>query len=247
MRTAINVVIILIAAVGIGLVLRSMGSNEETSVGARSAPPLDPAGRDADSPAVVGNDSAHGGFEGNESAAGMSPGAGNDELAETGWMTEFELTQRDGTLVSSRDLRGQPYVVSFFFSTCPSVCKLQNEKLQQLQTEFQGEPVRLLAISVDPEVDTPEVLTEYAKRYKADEDQWLFFTGDMLNIRRVGAEMYGVAVDRKFHTEKFILVGADGKVIRYYRWTDPGQFKQLQDEIRSLIDAGDQEQEADSD
>ena len=52
------------------------------------------------------------------------------------WLTSFTLTERSGEQVSDDDLEGRPYVVSFFFSTCPSICVMQNQKIQQLQTEF---------------------------------------------------------------------------------------------------------------
>ncbi len=45
--------------------------------------------------------------------------------------------------------------------------------------------VRLVSISVDPERDTPEVLSRYAERYKADPDRWLFLTGKKGDIRRL--------------------------------------------------------------
>ena len=49
--------------------------------------------------------------------------------------------------------------------------------MQKLQDRLPKE-VRLVSFSVDPYNDTPEVLTEYAKRYNADPERWLFLTGD---------------------------------------------------------------------
>jgi protein SCO1/2 len=209
MRTAINVVVILLIAVGLGLYLRTRQSENPPLAGGEIDRPLGEAALPSDAAAPV--------------------------VRGEGWLTNFSLTERSGETLTSESLRGEPYVASFFFSTCPSVCKLQNEKMQQLQTEFAGEPVRLVAITVDPETDTPEVLREYAKRYKADPQQWLFLTGQLDYIRRVGAEMYSVPVDKQLHTERFILVGADGEIIDYYTWTDPGQFKKLKEDLRKLL------------
>jgi protein SCO1/2 len=150
-------------------------------------------------------------------------------------MSDFELTERSGETVSSKQLRGQPYVVSFFFTTCPSICIQQNQKLRELQQAFAGEPVKFVAISCDPDTDTPERLREYAARFDADPDQWLFLTGELGYIRDVGAEVFQIAVDEKFHAEKFILVDADGKVEGYYSWPERHQFKKLQERIREMI------------
>ena len=156
-------------------------------------------------------------------------------MAPEGWMTDFELTERSGESIGSDDLKGNPYVVSFFFSTCPSICVQQNQKVQELQREFAGTGVRFVSISVDPETDTPEVLQEYAARFGADAEQWLFMTGDLTYIRRVGGEVFRLAVDEKFHTEKFVLVHPSGSIVGYYSWPESKQFDKLKTDIRSLL------------
>ena len=154
------------------------------------------------------------------------------------WLTHFELTERSGEQVRSEDLRGQPYVVGFFFTLCPSICVNQNGKVQELQEKYRGKPVRFLSISCDPEMDRPKVLAEYAERFNADKDQWLFLTGDMDYITRVAGEMYMLAASRRFHAEKFVLVDGNGENYGFYSWADPVQFKALQKDIDKLIAAG---------
>jgi len=151
------------------------------------------------------------------------------------WLSRFELIERSGDTVKSEQLLGQPYVVSFFFSTCPSICVQQNQKLKELQSEFNGEGVKFVAISVDPETDTPEVLREYAARFGADPDQWLFMTRDLTYIRRVGGEIFRQPVDKKFHTERFVLVDPEGKIEGFYSWPEKAQFNKLQDKIRDMM------------
>tara|TARA_R110002049_G_scaffold2750_8_gene22300 strand:+ start:258582 stop:259268 length:687 start_codon:yes stop_codon:yes gene_type:complete len=151
------------------------------------------------------------------------------------WLSRFELLERSGEMVKSEDLIGKPYVVSFFFSTCPSICVQQNQKLKELQDEFEDKDVRFLAISVDPEHDRPEQLREYAARFGADEQQWLFLTGELPYIRRVGAEVFQLPVDKKFHTERFVLVDPEGKIEGMYSWPEEKQFEKLKENIREMI------------
>ncbi len=175
-----------------------------------------------------------------------SDNLGDDEE----WLTKFTLIERSGKRISSEELKGQPYVAGFFFTTCPSICVKQNGKVQQLQEKFKDQRVRFLSISCDPEVDRPPVLTQYAERFQADKDQWLFFTGDMPYIRRVGAELFSLGVMRQGHPEKFALMDAEGKMFGLYTWSDPAQWQALQRDIQKLIDAGgsipQEEQEVDS-
>lgn len=210
-RIFIHVIAIIAVGVGVGLIARSMRG---------------PSGNSHGEMATVGE----AGFSSGMQSAATSPG-------DAEWLSEFELTERSGKEVSSEDLEGRPYVVSFFFSTCPSTCVTQNQKLRQLQAEFEDQGVRFLSITVDPETDSPEVLSEYARRFGADEDQWLFLTGDLMYIRRVGAEVFRLPVDKRFHTEKFVLVDTQGKIAGYYEWTQPQQYEQLKDDIRDQLAA----------
>ncbi len=159
-------------------------------------------------------------------------------LSDEEWARSFDLIERSGKKVTSADLKGQPYVAGFFFSLCPTICVKQNEKVQQLQELFAGRPVRLVSISCDPEIDTPSKLTEYARRFKADEEQWLFLTGDMKQIERVGGEMFNLAVSRRFHAEKFVLVDGEGDIVGFYAWADPVEWQMLQSDIEALLQAG---------
>ncbi len=210
MRTAIHIALILMVGIGLGLAVRSVR---------RDAKPVEPV-------AVFTNDQPVDPDTVSEDEPSMAP---------EGWMTDFELTERQGNTVSSDDLIGQPYVVSFFYSTCPSICVQQNQMVQELQKEFQGDGVRFVSISVDPETDTPEAMREYAARFGADPEKWLFMTGDLTYIRRVGAEVFRLAVDQKFHTEKFVLVDAKGAIVGYYSWPEPKQFQKLKADIRNMI------------
>lgn len=220
MRTAIHLALILIVGIGLGLTLRRLKSS-----GPAAGPPPGET--------VYSNDDVRPGDE-------LDPGSiEKDEVTKpphgAEWLSRFELTERSGETVTSEQLLGQPYLVSFFFTTCPSSCVQQNQKLKQLQDEFEGDRVRFVAISCDPETDTPEALREYAARFGADQDQWLFLTGDLTYIRRVGAEVYSLPVNQKFHTDRFVLVDSEGKIEGYYSWPEPRQFDQLREKIRSML------------
>jgi protein SCO1 len=210
MRTFFHISLILLLGVGLGLAVRQVRS--------RTA---DPA------PAVVYSN------DGPLDADSVS----DDEpaMAPDGWMTDFVLTERSGESVSSDDLKGKPYVVSFFYSTCPSICIQQNQKVQELQKEFRGTDVHFVSISVDPETDTPEAMREYAARFDADPEKWLFLTGDLLYIRQVGSMVFRLPVDEKFHTEKFVLVDPKGEIVGFYTWPEPKQYAQLKSDIRALL------------
>lgn len=158
---------------------------------------------------------------------------------EPNWTRAFELMERSGAMVRSEELKGQPYVVCFFFSTCPGTCKRQSSEMRLLQGKFKGQPIRLVSISVDPEVDTPEVLAKYADSFNADPKQWLFLTGKLDDIIRVGTEMFFLpGVERRGHPDRFCLVDAQGELVGSYVWQDEEERELLVKHIEELLAVG---------
>jgi protein SCO1 len=151
-------------------------------------------------------------------------------------MEEFTLTERSGRSVSSEELDGYVYVASFFFASCPSSCRAQNEKMQQLQRAFEGHEVKFLSITCDPEHDTPTVLRQYADIFNADPDNWLFLTGDLEYTMQVGHQFFRVPLNKQAHTEKFVIVDRWGNIRGYYHWAKPDEFTAMQDLIEQLLE-----------
>lgn len=93
---------------------------------------------------------------------------------------DFTLTERSGKTVSRDDLKGKVWVASFVFTRCSGPCPQVTATMGRLQKELDllnNPDVRLVTFTVDPDKDTSNELKEYAARYQADPDRWLFLTG----------------------------------------------------------------------
>jgi protein SCO1 len=102
--------------------------------------------------------------------------------ADYGPAPAFTLTDQLGRTVSNSDMQGRVVLANFIFTSCTDICPLLSVQMQQIQERLQAEgllgtEVQLLSFTVDPTVDTPEVLRAYAERHKADPDAWRFLTG----------------------------------------------------------------------
>lgn len=150
-------------------------------------------------------------------------------------LTRFTLTDRSGKSFDSRSLEGQVYVVNFFFASCPSVCRMQNGAVADLQKEFGDSGVKFLSITCDPEKDTPEALAKYAQLFNARPEQWYFLTGDLTYIRRIGAEMYSLAVDKNTHSERLVAVDRQGKIRGAWHWNNPEQMVEMKAELKKML------------
>lgn len=107
-------------------------------------------------------------------------------------MPDFTLTSPDGQPVQLSSFRGQLVAVDFIYTRCPlpDVCPRLSANFARLQKRFGGK-MALLSITLDPQHDTPEVLAEYAGRWRADPHTWQFLTGSEDDIRKV-AGRFGV-------------------------------------------------------
>lgn len=107
-------------------------------------------------------------------------------------MPDFTLTDQNGRPVALSAFRGQLVAVDFIYTRCPlpDVCPRLSANFARLQNRFAGR-LALLSISLDPEYDTPAILTDYAHRWRADSATWHFLTGPPEDVRKVAGH-FGV-------------------------------------------------------
>ena len=169
-------------------------------------------------------------------------------LSVYGETPDFSLLERNGRRVGLPELRGKVWVANFIYTSCKDTCPLQSAEMARLQRDFVEQMhVRLVSISVDPVRDTPEVLSRYAERYKADPDRWLFLTGKKDNIRRLAQEGFHLiavqpgedghnnTIGPILHSSRFVLVDRQARVRGYYDSSDGAALQRLRRDVRELI------------
>ena len=156
--------------------------------------------------------------------------ASSPVLPAFGEVAPFRLTERSGRTVTNQDLQGKVWVADFIFTTCPGPCPLLSQKMELLEHALRKtDRVKLVSITVDPEVDTPAVLQKYAERYEADSDKWWFLTGSDIDIqalieksfrlpRSKNPDLDAPKFGRFMHSTRFVLVDGHG--------ADPGFLRQ---------------------
>ena len=138
---------------------------------------------------------------------------------------KFTFTGQNGKPFDSASLAGKVWVADFFFSSCPGMCLMLSNRMKEIHgATANGGDVRFVSFSTDPEVDTPEVLQNYAAALGAD-DRWSFLTGPRPEIFKLSingfklalADADGVNVKEKIiHSSKLVLVDRHGWIRGYY-------------------------------
>ena len=112
----------------------------------------------------------------------------SERLPTIGPAPAFELTADTGKRFALAQLRDKVVAVTFIYATCKDTCPLLTAKLVALQKRLGadfGPRVRFVAITVDPELDTPAVLRRYGEAHGANRRGWSFLTGTPSEVGRV--------------------------------------------------------------
>ena len=129
---------------------------------------------------------------------------------------DFTLTDQSGHKVGMADQRGKLVLVTFLYTNCPDVCPLITQNLNQALQMLgsRRDDVRVLAISVDPEGDTPESVDKYAKAHHLlPEFHYLIGTRDELTEVWKDYDVAAVASDPELvdHSAYTMLVDRSGE------------------------------------
>ena len=146
-------------------------------------------------------------------------------LPEPRIVDDFTLVDDEAQPFSLENLRGHWTLMFFGFTNCPDVCpsalydlNLASEKLEQLRGGQQPE-TQVVFVSVDPERDTPEKLSEYLGYFNPE---FIGVTGNQQQLASLtmqlgiayqieehepGAEQYNV-----YHSVSFLLTDPEGRL-----------------------------------
>jgi protein SCO1 len=162
------------------------------------------------------------------------------DLGKEGYpLGTYKLTERSGKTVTEADLANDVWVAAFIFTRCPVSCPKISSVMKGLQGPLGKAGVRLVSLSVDPEFDTPAVLTKYASGLGADPDRWWFLTGNQDEIVDLILKRFHLPIEQSTraeaasgaeavrHSPRLVLVDRGNKVSGFFDSDDPIALQQL--------------------
>lgn len=89
------------------------------------------------------------------------------DVTGAGFGRELALTDHNGNPRTLADFRGKVVTVFFGFTHCPDACPTTLAEMAQVVRELgpDGDRVQVLFVTVDPERDTPQVLSQYVPSF----------------------------------------------------------------------------------
>ena len=132
----------------------------------------------------------------------------------------FKFVNQNGELISNEFYLGKVYIVEFFFTTCTTICPIMNTNLVHIQNSFTAFPnFGIASFSINPEYDTVNILSKYAKDNGIENPNWNLMTGEADEIYELandGFNLYTAAsadfIDGFEHSGYFALVDKEGYI-----------------------------------
>jgi protein SCO1 len=159
---------------------------------------------------------------------------------------DFTMTDQNGKETGLSDLKGKVWVSNFMFTNCNTVCPPMTANMAKLQQKIKDEglDVELVSFSVDPEVDTPEMLKTYVEKYNADQSTWRLLTGySQEYIGEFAKKNFKTLADKPkkskdnqvMHGTKFYLMDKEGKLQKEYNGLQDTPYDEIISDIKKII------------
>ena len=176
--------------------------------------------------------------------AGCSAGApkfNNTDITGAGYGKELSLTDQNGRPRTLADFRGKVVVLFFGYTHCPDVCPTTLAELSQVMKMLgsDADRVQVLFVTVDPERDTPAVLSQYVTAF---DPRFLGLSGDAAATRRAAKEFKVFYEKHKGpapgeysvdHSAGTYVIDPEGRLRLFVGYGKPGA--DLAQDIRTLL------------
>ncbi len=141
--------------------------------------------------------------------------------------------------------------MGFIYTHCPDICPMttHNMYLTEKQLKEDGiDNVKFVAISFDPDRDTPEVLTKFAEIRDLDFNSWTLLTGEKNTVNELMKrfDVKAIKTDETIddegnpeysmmHTDRISLIDKNGRLRKNYKGSTLN-IEELVNDIKTLED-----------
>ena len=163
----------------------------------------------------------------------------------------FILTDKAGSSFHSDQLRGKVWIADFVFTRCQGPCPMITLQMAKVENKLKQDPnwgdIRLVTFTVDPDYDTPKVLSEHAQRVDVQTSNWLWLTGQrkqmwdlinnefklMVGTNEIAGDDPGHGLIT--HSTKFVLVDRKMRIRGYYNALDGEEITRLYRDLNIVL------------
>jgi len=131
-----------------------------------------------------------------------------------------QWTNQNGEEMELKDLKGNVVVAVMIYTSCKAACPRLVDDMRHIEKTVKSknkDKIKFLLVSIDPKVDTPERLKQFAIENEMDGEQWIFLRSNEEDTREFAATL---AVNYKqispidfSHSNIISLFNAQGELV----------------------------------
>lgn len=136
------------------------------------------------------------------------------------YQLEASLIDQAGRPLPFRSLRGQPRLVTMFYTSCQYVCPMIVDSVKAIERGLNAterQRIGFVLISMDPKRDTPAALRTVMAERRLDARHWTLLQPAEQDLRGLAGVLgirYRALADGEFnHTTALVLLDAEGRVL----------------------------------
>lgn len=145
------------------------------------------------------------------------------------------FTTHTGEQIRLGFLEGEPWIAAFVFTRCRGACPIIVSAADRLDSMLLDAeiPTRIIAFTVDPEYDTPDVLAAYVDSAGLGERWTMLHTTDSV-VQSLAVDGFSLAIEEGFdpnepivHSSRLILVDRSMQIRGYFDVAGPDALARL--------------------
>jgi len=108
----------------------------------------------------------------------------NTDITGVDYANDFSMPDFNGTVRHLADFKGKVVVLFFGYTQCPDVCPTTMAELSAVMKDLGplADQVQVLFVSLDPERDTPKILSQYVPNF---DKRFLGLVGDQAATQKI--------------------------------------------------------------
>ena len=164
----------------------------------------------------------------------------------------YNLINQEGEdVVFPEIIKGHIIVMGFIYTHCPDICPMTTHNMYLTQKKLKEDgidDVKFVALSFDPDRDSPEVLRKFAEIRELDFKSWTLLTGDRTTVNELlkrfdvraiktdeNLDEDGILEYSMMHTDRISLIDENGRLRKNYKGSTLN-IEEIVNDIKTLMD-----------
>lgn len=151
----------------------------------------------------------------------LAPGSALAAQPESLYAVPFAWRDQSGKALELSSFKGSPVVLTLAYTKCKTACPLTMQRMKRVAQELQqvSPQTQFVIVSLDPENDTPEALSQFIRQYKLEDPRWHLLSGSEGDLRKL-AVLLGYSYQRQgkddqiAHSNKMFALDAQGRIVK---------------------------------